>query len=386
MKKLVLMLVIMLLMSPIVYADTDIGIEINGIPLVTDTSPTVQNGRLLVPVSHLMRELGAEVDWNSQTRTVDIGHEAGTITLAINDRIAQVNGQPVQMDVPPIIINNRTLVPVGFLSENLGAQVKWDGVNRMVYVETSDFDPDETALPFEQVNKENLPQSIADWANSNQETKGFHIMTYDDTSYVLASAGQQPTGGYSVEITQINRISDNQAFVKAVLTTPGPEEIVTMALTYPYDVVRLAVDDLTSIDGEINQRQRGVQSITLYFLKTTETDFLTEGEERVFRTEDVTAENVMAVLLAGPESSSLKRIIPSNAKLLNVTQENDLVYVNFSSELTEANVGAQGESVLVNTIVKTLVQLPGINQVQILVEGNIVETLAGHVVINQPLP
>jgi len=159
---------------------------------------------------------------------------------------------------------------------------------------------------------------------------GFYVMSHEGASYVLAAAGQQPSGGYTMEISQINRVNDNQAFVKAALTTPGPDEMVTMALTYPYDVVRLAVDDLTSIDGEISQRQRGVQLITLYFLRETTTDFLTEGEERLFRTEDVTAENVMAVLLAGPESASLKRIIPSNVKLLNVTQENDIVYVDFN--------------------------------------------------------
>lgn len=386
MKKLLLVLVILLLTSPGVYADTDIGIEINGIQLVTDTSPTVENGRLLVPVSHLMRELGAQVDWNDQTRTVDITHEAGTIRLTINSRTAQVNGQPVQMDVPPRIINNRTLVPLRFLSENLDAQVEWDGVNRMVYVESKDFEPGGTALPFEQVNEEDLPQAIRSWITSNREAKGFYVITHENASYVLATAGQQPSGGYTMEITQINRITDSQAFVKTVLTTPGPDQIVNMALTYPYDVILLTVDDLTSIDGEFSQRQRGVQSITLFFLRETETDFLTEGEERLFRTEDITAENVIAVLLAGPESSSLKRIIPSNVKLLNITQQNDIVYVDFSNELTEANVGAQGEGVMVNTIVQTLVQLPGINKVQILVGGNVTESLAGHVAIDQPLP
>lgn len=386
MKKLILVFVIMLLMSPGVYADTDIGIEINGITLVTDTSPTVENGRLLVPVSHLMRALGAEVTWNAQTLTVDIAHETGIITLTINNRTAQVNGQPVQMEVPPRIINNRTLVPLRFLSENLDAQVEWDGVNRMVYVETKDFEPDGTDLAFEQVNEGDLPQAIRNWITSNRETRGFHVMTLDNNSYVIAAAGQQPTGGYSMEITNINRINDNQASVKALLITPGPDEMVTMALTHPYNVVRLAVDDLTTINGEILQRQRGVQSIKLYFLRETETDFLTEGEERIFRTEDVTAENVVAVLLAGPESSSLKRIIPSNVKLLKVTQENDIVYVDFSNELAEVNVGAQGEGVLVNTIVQTLVQLSGINQVQILVGGNVIESLAGHVAIDKPLP
>lgn len=386
MKKVLLILVFMLIMSSGVHADTDIGIEINGIPLVTDTSPTVESGRLLVPVSHLMRRLGAQVTWNAQSRTVDIVHESGSIHLTINNRTAQVNGQNVQMDVPPRIINDRTLVPLRFLSENLEAQVEWNEVNRMVYVETKDFEPGETAFTFEQVNEADLPQQLRNWIADNRESQGFHLLAYEGSSYVMAAAGQQPSGGYTMEIKQINRANDNQAIVKAVLTTPAPDEMVTMALTYPYSIVRVAGETLSSIDGEITQRQRGVQLITLYFLKETETAFLTEGEERLFRTEDVTPENVLAVLLAGPESSSLKRIIPSNVKLLNVTQENSIVYANFSNAITEVNVGAEAEAVLVNTIVQSLVQLPGINQVQILVEGNVIESLAGHVVINQPLP
>lgn len=386
MKKMLLILILLLIMSSGVHADTDIGIEINGIALVTDTSPTVENDRLLVPVSHLMRALGAQVNWNAQARTVDIIHEGGTISLTINNRTAQVNGQPVLMDVAPRIINNRTLVPLRFLSENLEAQVKWDGVNRMVYVATKDYEPGETALEFEQVSEGNLPQQLQNWITDNRGTRGFHLMNYEGASYVMAVAGQQPSGGYTMEITQMNRINDSQALVKAVLTTPAPDEMVTMALTYPYHILRVTGETLTSIDGEIKQQQRGVQPVTLYFLRETETAFLTEGEERLFRTEDVTPENVLAVLLAGPESASLKRIIPSNVKLINVSQENNVVYADFSNDLTNVNVGAEAEAVLVNTIVQSLVQLPGVHQVQILVEGNIIESLAGHVVINQPLP
>lgn len=386
MKKIILIFLILMFMSVNASADTDISLLIDGTPLVTDTSPVVESGRLLVPVSHLLSAMGAQFQWDPVTRSVDINHINGTIRLVINSSVSLVNGHPVQMDVPPRIINNRTFVPLRFLSENLDARVGWDGVNRTVYVVTTGNQPDAFSLSFEGVREADLPQHLRNWININRENRGFHMITSEGYTYVMAAAGLQPSGGFSMEITGITRINNNQAFARALLTTPGPEEIVTMVLTHPFSVVRLSTEDLTSIEGDIAQQQRGVRSITLYFLRETATAFLTDGEERIFRTNDVTPENVMAVLLAGPESSTLTRIIPRNVRLLGVTQTNDLVNVNFSRELLDVNVGAEGEGVLVNTIVKTLVQLPGINRVQILVEGSIVESLAGHVLVNRPLP
>lgn len=94
------------------------------------------NGRVMVPLRAIFESLGAEVDWDANTRTIT-GTKGDTIvTLVVNSPTATVNGKEIVLDVPPVIIDGRTLVPVRFVSESLGAEVEWDGNRRQVNIAT----------------------------------------------------------------------------------------------------------------------------------------------------------------------------------------------------------------------------------------------------------
>lgn len=387
-KGLMIILSVVLLLIPLtasVSAQTDIQIEIDGQPLVTDVPPVIEDGRTLVPVAHMLRALGAEVIWNEASRTVTITQNDTTILLTIDSQTALINGQADQMQVPARILNSRTFVPLRFVAENLDANVEWDGVNRMVLVTTGvpDFVP--RRIEFETVEPGDLPDDLAAWVEENRLNQGIHYRQEGDWMYVMASGGEQPTGGYIMNVLTVTELQPGEVYIEAELEMPGIEEMVTMALTYPNEVIRFDGIGIDTVDGQIRELRRGLQEVTLYFMRETETAFLTEGEPRIFQSKDVTPEDVMAVLLAGPESASLKRIIPREVKMLGITVEGGLATVNFSQELADVNLGAEAESVLVNSIVWTLVQLQEIDRVQLLVEGAVVETLAGHVSIDQPL-
>lgn len=91
-------------------------------------------------------------------------------------------------------------------------------------------------------------------------------------------------------------------------------------------------------------------------------------------------------LITGPESEKLGTTIPKGTELLNIKLEDKLATVNFSQELTENHWGGTtGEMMTVYSIVNTLTQLEEINQVQVLVEGEKLETLAGHLDLRSPL-
>jgi len=93
----------------------------------TDTPPTIVNGRTLVPVRAIFEALGAEVEWNGETRTA-IGTRGTTIvTIQIDNSTAYINGEARELDVPAQIINNRTMVPARFVSEAMDCQVSWYG-------------------------------------------------------------------------------------------------------------------------------------------------------------------------------------------------------------------------------------------------------------------
>lgn len=99
-----------------------------------DAQPGIINGRTLVPVRFVSQALGAKVDWDDATRTVTITGNGRTIVLPVGQAAATVNGQPVTFDVPANIYLDRTYVPLRFVSEALGAKVDWDAAEYRVYI------------------------------------------------------------------------------------------------------------------------------------------------------------------------------------------------------------------------------------------------------------
>ncbi|WP_427340504.1 copper amine oxidase N-terminal domain-containing protein [Caloranaerobacter sp. DY30410] len=139
MKKISIFLVIILLMNiagPLkVLADEQpIKVSINGKLVEFDVPPTIINGRTLVPVRAIFEQFGLEVDWDNETRTV-IGKKDGLeIKLPVDNKKAQKNDKEIELDVPATIINGRTLVPVRFIAESLGAKVDWDRESKTVII------------------------------------------------------------------------------------------------------------------------------------------------------------------------------------------------------------------------------------------------------------
>ena len=111
-----------------------IQIILDGRLLVLDVPPIIQEGRALVPFRAIGEALGATVNWDSQTQTVIMSLDGTTVSLRIGDMHAYVNGQQVSLDVPALIINGRTMVPLRFVSEALGAEVSWDSEARQVII------------------------------------------------------------------------------------------------------------------------------------------------------------------------------------------------------------------------------------------------------------
>ncbi len=105
--------------------------------LQTDVSPIIENGRTLVPLRAIFEALGAEVIWNPDDRSIEAKKGSLSIQLQIGNVSALKNGVPVTIDVPPSIVDNRTLVPVRFVSEALGSEVGWDETKRQVSIRTS---------------------------------------------------------------------------------------------------------------------------------------------------------------------------------------------------------------------------------------------------------
>jgi carbon monoxide dehydrogenase subunit G len=96
----------------------------------------MENNRMLVPVRAIFEALNGKIEWNAKTKTV-LGQKGDVVVeLQIGNVKAKVNGEVVTLDAPARIINNRTLVPVRFISESLGAKVNWDAKTKTAEITT----------------------------------------------------------------------------------------------------------------------------------------------------------------------------------------------------------------------------------------------------------
>jgi hypothetical protein len=121
----------------------DIRVVVDGNRVYFRNQPPVMvDDRVLVPLRGVFEELGAKVNWNPETQTVTGFREETRISLRIGENTASVNGQPVQLDVPAQIIDSSTMVPLRFVGEALGDRVHWDERTQTVLINATDIDFD----------------------------------------------------------------------------------------------------------------------------------------------------------------------------------------------------------------------------------------------------
>jgi ankyrin repeat protein len=116
--------------SPLVFIDDKL------INFPYGVSPIVENDRTLVPFRNIFEAMGADVQWDKDSQTVTAKKDDITISLTIGG-LAYKNGEPITLDVPAKIINNRTMVPLRFVGEAFGAIVDWNQDFQAVLISTS---------------------------------------------------------------------------------------------------------------------------------------------------------------------------------------------------------------------------------------------------------
>jgi uncharacterized YkwD family protein len=107
---------------------------INDLQYILDQPPIISGNRALVPLRFFSEALGAKVRWESQNRSIEFENDVKQVRLFVNKRTAYIQNKPYQMDVAPIIVNGRTLVPVRFVCEVLGYDVHWNESDQTVMI------------------------------------------------------------------------------------------------------------------------------------------------------------------------------------------------------------------------------------------------------------
>ncbi len=144
MKKIAISILLLTIFILPLYAEIisnhDIKIIIDNEDVTDEVKTLIIDGRTMVPLRMISERLGADVKWNEDTRSVDIKKENSKLRLFIDNRVIRYNdGLDYQLsDVKPIIVNDRTFVPLRLISNALNISISWDEDRRAVIINSKE--------------------------------------------------------------------------------------------------------------------------------------------------------------------------------------------------------------------------------------------------------
>ncbi len=111
-----------------------VTVEIDGKEIEFDQLPIIIDGRTLVPVRAIIEAMGGDVLWDDTTNTATLILDNNTIVLTLDSTTAYLNNEVKTLDVPPRLINNRTLMPIRFIAEGFNFKVSWNDTSKIVSI------------------------------------------------------------------------------------------------------------------------------------------------------------------------------------------------------------------------------------------------------------
>ena len=99
-----------------------------------NTVPIIQNERTLVPIRAIIEVMGGTVEWSEETQTAMLTYSNDVIKLTINSATAYLNDTANTLDVTPVVVNERTMLPIRFIAESFHFNVDWDGENSLITI------------------------------------------------------------------------------------------------------------------------------------------------------------------------------------------------------------------------------------------------------------
>lgn len=164
MKKIIsLLLVVGLVLSSATLAfanENEISVYVEGQKVSFDVPPQTINDRTMVPIRAIFEVMGATVNWDNATQTAICTKDNTVVKMTLNSKTEYINDVPYEMDVAPVIVDNRTLAPARYVAEAFGYFVNWDGNTKSVLInKTSKIKDGTKDNPYEFGDK----VSIAFW-------------------------------------------------------------------------------------------------------------------------------------------------------------------------------------------------------------------------------
>ncbi|MBQ3427337.1 MAG: hypothetical protein IJH37_09365 [Clostridia bacterium] len=107
-------------------AGKGVKVNISGKTVSFDQEPIIYNDRTMVPMRKIFEALGADVNWDGNSKTASGKRGDRTVKITVGSKKMYVNSKVIDLDAPSFVLSDRTLVPVRAIAEGLGCDVEWD--------------------------------------------------------------------------------------------------------------------------------------------------------------------------------------------------------------------------------------------------------------------
>lgn len=237
------------------------SMTVNGSPRAIDaggTAPVIVAGRTLVPIRAVVEAIGGTVAWEAATKTVTIVAGTVTMSLTIGNHLATVDGTRVPIDpqnpyVVPMILGGRTMLPLRFVGEQLGAVVEWNASTQTATLTFSApaplsapqlLEPAEGALLTSGTTtfRWTLVQGATSYAVSVSSGGNEVFHATSPTNTLSPATGVLATGAYSWTVRAIRGAEVGPTSLAARFTVKLPMS--------PADIVRAATPAIAVVDVE----------------------------------------------------------------------------------------------------------------------------------------
>lgn len=247
------------------YAAKEVKIEIDGKEMVPKDMPAVIiDGRTMLPMRQIAQELGCEVNWNEAAKQIYVMRGSDIIVFTVDSKTGYENGKEFTMDVPATIVNDRTMLPVRALADALHLNIKWNDPNRIVSIQSGD-----TVVKDE-------PKAPESGQTTAGTLTGIQTPSAKDTDQTFTIQADGPMGRYEKTFVDDQKIVLD--FYGAKSSLPGEitktnSDIVTGIRTATHEnngdsFTRVVFDLSGKKDYEVTQ-SADKKNITISFGKTT---------------------------------------------------------------------------------------------------------------------
>ncbi|OGO85982.1 MAG: hypothetical protein A2Y24_08480 [Clostridiales bacterium GWE2_32_10] len=191
------------------YRAKSIKLQIDGKSIETEMPPIILEGRTLVPARDVFEKLEAKVDWNEKSRQVYVTYKDKVIILTINNKTAYINQVAEELDVPAKLINGKTMIPAAFVARGLGFKVDWDEATRVVAITEGGNNATEPVIKVPAADTYDITKASLKW-ESSEEVKAYKISKIKSREYedVNIEDLEIDDSNQSVIISASDKISD----------------------------------------------------------------------------------------------------------------------------------------------------------------------------------